>query len=254
MMKIKSILLALILVFVSVCFSQMVYVDGGTFQMGSSNGESNEQPVHSVIVSDYYISKFEVTQREWELIMGNNPSIFKQSNLPVDRVSWYSVTEYCNKKSEREFLTPCYSGKGKSITCDYSANGYRLPTEAEWEFAARGGIKSNGYKYSGSNDVNSVAWYNDNTSKLRPVGEKKSNELGLYDMSGNVAEWCNDFYGSYSGDSQTNPRGCKSGSYRVTRSCGWSNNYSHNRNAYRNGSNPDSVYTNLGFRLVKSNY
>ena len=165
----------------------MIFVEGGTFQMGSNNGDSDEKPVHRVTVSDFYIGKYEVTQKEWYEVMGNNPSRFKGRNLPVEEVSWYDAVEFCNKKSKAEGLTPCYTGSRKNTKCNFSANGYRLPTEAEWAYAARGGIKSKGYKYSGSNTIGDVAWYISNSgSKTHTVGTKKANELGIYDMTGNV--------------------------------------------------------------------
>ena len=163
----------------------MVFVQGGSFQMGSNNGQSDEKPVHSVTVSDFYIVKYEVTQKEWRDIMGSNPSKWKGDNLPVEKVSWDDVQTFIKKLNAKTGLN------------------YRLPTEAEWEYAARGGNKSNGYKYSGSNDIGSVAWYASNSgSKTHSVGQKKPNELGIYDMTGNVWEWCNDWYGDYSSSSQ----------------------------------------------------
>ncbi len=135
----------------------MVYVEAGTFQMGSTDGGDNEKPAHSVTISkSFYLSKYEVTQKQWRDVMGNNPSSSRGDNLPVENVSWYKAVEYCNKLSREEGLSPCYSGTGYSIRCDFTANGYRLPTEAEWEYAARGGNKSRDYTYSGSNSVGDV--------------------------------------------------------------------------------------------------
>ncbi|MBQ3247459.1 MAG: SUMF1/EgtB/PvdO family nonheme iron enzyme, partial [Alistipes sp.] len=172
---------------------EMVFVKGGTFTMGAtaeqgSDADSDEKPAHSVTVSNFYIGKYEVTQAQWEAVMGKNPSRFKGDNLPVERVSWNDIQKFIEKLNAK-------TGKR-----------YRLPTEAEWEYAARGGNQSKGYKYSGSNDIGSVAWYTDNSSSpTHPVGQKQPNELGLYDMSGNVYEWCSDWHGSYSSGSQTNP-------------------------------------------------
>jgi len=174
-------------------YENMIYVQGGTFQMGT-NDYDNKKPIHTVTLSDFYIGKYEVTQNEYERVMGTNPSYFKCSDCPVENVSWNDAVEYARKV------------------------GKRLPTEAEWEYAARGGNKNNNYKYSGSNSLDNVAWYNDNSgSKTHSVGTKQANELGIYDMSGNVWEWCNDWYGSYSISSQSNPQGPTSGSSRVVR-------------------------------------
>jgi len=176
-----------------------VFVEGGTFQMGSNDGDSDEKPVHSVTVSSFYVGKFEVTQKEYQNVMGKNPSYFKGENNPVENVTWYDAVKYCNKRSEKEGRTPSYNINGNNVTCDFSANGYRLPTEAEWEYAARGGNKSQNYKYSGSNKIGDVAWYDSNSGlRTHPVGQKAPNELGIYDMTGNVWEWCWDWYdGNY---------------------------------------------------------
>ncbi|MBC8415861.1 MAG: SUMF1/EgtB/PvdO family nonheme iron enzyme [Candidatus Cloacimonetes bacterium] len=234
----------------------MIFVQGGTFQMGSSDGDSDEEPVHSVTVSDFYIGKTEVTQKEWKEIMGNDPSNWKGDNLPVVNVSWYDAVEFCNKKSIKEGLTPYYTGSGKNTKCNFSANGYRLPTEAEWEYAARGGVKtqnSASHKYSGSNNINDVAWYSSNSGgKTHSVGTKKANELGIYDMSGNVWEWCWDWKGSYSSNSQTNPKGASTGLLRVDRGGGWIIYAEFCRVAYRGSCYPDYSRINLGFRLLRS--
>ncbi len=176
----------------------MVFVEGGTFEMGS-NDYDNEKPVHRVTVSDFYIGKYEVTQKEWQEVMGNNPSRNKGDDLPVENVSWNDIQDYLQRLNAK------------------TGGNYRLPTEAELEYAARGGNKSHGYEYSGSNTLDNVAWYYDNSgSKTHSVGTKQPNELGIYDMSGNVWEWCNDWYGEnyYSSSSQNNPQGPSSGSVR----------------------------------------
>lgn len=149
-------------------------VEGGTFMIGSESGEDREKPVQSVIVSSFYIARYQITQKLWKEVMGNNPSKFKGDNLPVEQVRWYDAVEYCNKLSRKDGLNPVYTGSGDSTKCNFNANGYRLPTEAEWEFAARGGNSSRGYKYSGSNNIGEIAWYKDNSKgKIHPIGEKQ---------------------------------------------------------------------------------
>ncbi len=234
---------------------EMVFVRGGTFQMGSNDGDRDEKTVHTVTLSDFYIGKYEVTQKEWQEVMGNTPSNFKGDNLPVEKVSWYNAVEFCNRKSRKEGLTPCYSGSGENIICDFNANGYRLPTEAEWEYAARGGNKSRGYTYSGSNDIDDVGWCDDNSDSIsHPVGKKQSNELGIYDMSGNVFEWCNDWYKKnyYSSSPVNNPKGPSNFTYRVLRSSSWEYKSFSCRTTYRNYEAPSNSYSNGGFRLART--
>jgi formylglycine-generating enzyme required for sulfatase activity len=233
--------------------ANMVWVAGGTFQMGSESGESDEKPVHEVTVKGFYMGKYEVTQREWFEVMGTNPSYFKGENLPVEQVSWQEAIEYCNRRSMKEGLTPCYRGSGNSITCDWKANGYRLPTEAEWEYAAKDGVQNFlTTEYAGSNSVGAVAWYDDNSGgSTHPVGTKAGNALGIYDMSGNVWEWCWDWYGDYNGRAQTDPRGPASGSNRVARGGSWIRAASYARSANRGDGAPSGRYSGLGFRLVR---
>ena len=216
---------------------EMVYVPGGTFTMGATAEQGDdaydwEKPAHSVTLSGYYIGKYEVTQAQWRAIMGNNPSYFKGDNLPVEQVSWNDCQAFIRKLNE---LT------GKKFS---------LPTEAQWEYAARGG-KSGGTKYSGSDNIGNVAWYEDNSGdRTHPVGMKKPNSLGIYDMSGNVWEWCQDWYGDYSSYSQTNPTGPDSGwSYRVYRGGCWFSLARVCRVSIRSGYAPGSRYSDLGFRL-----
>jgi len=239
---------------------QLVRVEGGTFPMGSDNGESEEKPAHTVTVPSFSIGKYEVTQREYQEVMGTNPSKFKgglsapAGNLPVEQVSWFDAIEYCNRRSVKEGLTPAYSGSGDNITCDWDANGYRLPTEAEWEYAAKGGSSDPAaYEYAGSNSVDTVAWYDGNSEKrTHEVGTKAPNSLGLYDMSGNVWEWCWDWYGSYASGPQTGPRGASSGSFRVLRGGCWLNSAQDVRSAHRAYGAPFFPNHRLGFRLVRN--
>jgi formylglycine-generating enzyme required for sulfatase activity len=242
-------------VFGQTALANFVYVEGGTFQMGNNNSESYSKPVHTVTVKSFSMGKYEVTQKEWQEIMGSNPSNFKGETLPVESISWYEVIEYCNKRSIKEGLTPAYKGSDDNITCDWNANGYRLPTEAEWEFAAKGGIKDSylTYEYSGGNALDAVAWYDGNSGdRTHPVGTKAPNSLGIYDMSGNVFEWCWDWYGDYSSRSQTDPRGPVTGTIRVLRGGCWSNIGQSLRSALRFGGNPSYRGYSLGFRLVRS--
>ncbi len=219
---------------------EMVYVKGGTFTMGAtaeqgSDAYDDEKPTHSVTLSDYYIGKYEVTQAQWRAVMGSNPSHFTGDNNPVEQVSWDDI---------QQFITKLNAQTGKK---------FRLPTEAEWEYAARGGNKSKGYKYSGSNNIYNVAWYSDNSSgKTHPVGQKSPNELGIYDMSGNVWEWCQDWKGDYSSSSQTNPTGPSSGSDRVLRGGCWTYRAGSSRVSYRSSSSPSFRSYTSGFRLVCS--
>lgn len=221
---------------------EMVAVKGGTFTMGASSSDSyadnDEKPTHSVTLSDYYIGKFEVTQELWEAVMGTNPSSFKGGNLPVERTSWGDCQEFMGKLNR---------------LCASHLDGkmFRLPTEAEWEYASRGGMKSRGYKYSGSDNISDVAWYRENSgSKTHPVGTKSPNELGIYDMSGNVHEWCYDWYGSYGSGSQTNPTGPSSGSRRVLRGGGWDNYAKDCRVSSRSDCSLDRRRFYYGLRLV----
>ncbi|MDP4291228.1 MAG: formylglycine-generating enzyme family protein [Bacteroidota bacterium] len=221
---------------------EVVLVQGGTYQMGSPFGNSNEKLVHDVTVSDFYIGKYEVTQDQWNAIMGNNPSYFQGNNAPVESVSWNDVQIFINKLN---------SATGKI---------YRLPTEAEWEFAAKGGIKSKGYVFAGGNILNDLAWnfsnsYNNpDVTGTRPVGSKLPNELGVYDMSGNVNEFCNDWYGAnYSTTpNQINPTGPLTGLSHVSRGGSIYEDPSGCRTTSRSSIDPNYRYRFYGFRLALS--
>lgn len=189
----------------------MVLVEGGTFTMGCTGEQGDdcwddEKPAHSVTLSDFYIGKYEVTQKEWTDIMGQNPSDFSDCDqCPVEEVSWEDIQEFLAKLNKK------------------TGNNFRLPTEAEWEYAARGGNQSGNTKYAGSNEITLVAWWFEvNTDhRTHPVGGKAPNELGIYDMSGNVGEWCSDWFGDYISDAQSNPQGPSSGLGRVFRGGSW---------------------------------
>ena len=218
---------------------KMIAVEGGTFLMGSPESDTEayavEKPQHEVTLSNYYIGETEVTQELWKAVMGSNPSGFKGSKLPVEKVSW---------KDCQEFIGKLNAQTGKT---------FRLPTEAEWEYAARGGKKSKGYTYSGSNAIGNVAWYSDNSGDItHEVGTKQANELGIYDMSGNVWEWCQDWFGKtyYENSSTTDPHGPVSGTYRVLRGGSWFLSARYCRVAIRNYNSLDVRDLNFGLRLV----
>jgi formylglycine-generating enzyme required for sulfatase activity len=212
----------------------MVGVQGGTFQMGGTMYDW-EKPVHSVTLSSYYIGQTEVTQALWKAVMGSNPSFFKGDNLPVERVSWDDCQSFITKLNQ------------------LTGERFRLPTEAEWEFAAKGGRQSRGFEYSGNTNIDYVAWYRDNSSNTtHPVATKSPNELGIYDMTGNVWEWCQDWYGSYSSSSQTNPTGPASGSRRVFRGSSFYGVARDCRSAFRLYDAPGLRGYVLGLRLALS--
>jgi len=230
-----------------------ILIEGGTFYMGCATGGSDEAPVHKVTLSSFYMCDHEVTQAEYKAVMGTNPSSFSGNNKPVEQVSWFDAIEYCNALSRKEGLTPCYTKSGNSYTCNWNANGYRLPTEAEWEYAARGGKESKSYTYSGGDAAGNVAWSKDNAGNgTHDVKTKTANELGLYDMSGNVSEWVWDWYGDYSSASQTDPRGVSTGSYRARRGGSWNDASLAATVTYRDGNTPSRTKNDRGFRVVRN--
>lgn len=226
----------------------MIKVAGGDFHMGAqsnmfsgnfdSNAVEDEAPVHRVVLSDYYIGETLVTQSLWQAVMGKNPSFFQNDDSPVERVNWYDVQQFLK------------------ILVKITGMNFRLPTEAEWEFAARGGKKSNGHKYSGSDSMDLAGWYSGNSNGItHSVKQQACNELGLYDMSGNVWEWCNDWYGTYEAYSnyyQTNPTGPQDGKDKVLRGGSWGNDADYCRVSTREHFSPDNRYKNYGFRLALS--
>jgi len=234
----------------------MVRVEGGTFTMGSpanEPGRRDDEVQHQVTVSSFYMGKYEVTQKEYQEVMGTNPSRFKGDNLPVEQVSWFDAVKYCNKRSQREGLTPAYTIKGllgKKVTWNRNANGYRLPTEAEWEYACRAGTTT-AYN-TGASISDNTGWYWDNSGKTtHPVGQKPANAWGLYDMHGNVDEWCWDWYGDYPSGAQTDPVGASSGSNRVWRGGSWNQSAQYVRSALRINLSPTLRINILGFRVLR---
>ena len=218
---------------------EMVFVKGGTFTMGNDSDNfllSAEKPVHSVTVSDFSIGKYPVTQAQWTAVMGYNYSNFKGDNLPVENVSWDDV---------QRFISRLNSATGKT---------YRLPTEAEWEYAARGGTESKGYRFAGSDNINEVAWHRNNSNrKTHPVGGKKPNELEIYDMSGNIGEWVSDWFGYYTAEAKTNPEGPPAGDVRIRRGGSWSSAYvEYNSVTSRLTDSPEMRSEQIGFRLAIS--
>ena len=220
---------------------EMVYVKGGMFTMGCTPEQQNEcdddeSPARQVKLADFYIGKCEITQAQWKAVMGadNNPSWFKGDNLPMESVSWNEAQTFIGKLNEMTGVN------------------YRLPTEAEWEYAARGGGRSKGYRYSGSDTADEVAWYEDNSEgTTHPVGTKPVNELCLHDMSGNVWEWVNDWHGNYGADSQADPQGPSWGSYRVYRGGSWIFFARDARVSSRNNISPGMGLRTVGFRLAR---
>ncbi|MDZ4121873.1 MAG: chitobiase/beta-hexosaminidase C-terminal domain-containing protein [Candidatus Cloacimonadaceae bacterium] len=255
--------------------SVFILVQGGTFSRQNPEGDYPNPPV-MVTLASFYIDKYEVTQASYRAVMGTNPSYFQSTNRPVERVSWFSAIEFCNRRSILEGLTPCYSygsfgtnpsdwpsgwnsvsANHTNVGCNWTANGYRLPTEMEWMFAAKGGNQSQNYTYSGSNDIDAVAWYiwNSNTGTGRAthtVGGKNPNELGTFDMSGNVFEWVWDIYGTYTSGNQTNPTGPVSGTNRVLRGGSWEHYASDCWVYKRKYLSAITIDNNYGFRCVRT--
>jgi len=228
---------------VSSISANYVLIPSGVFQMGNNNGDSDEAPPHPVTVNAFYIGKFEVSQKEYIAIIGKNPSSFKGDSLPVENISWYDAVEYCNRLSAKEGLQPAYHGEGDDISCNFAASGYRLPTEAEWEYAAGGGKT---VTYSGSNNADAVAWFNVNSDgKTQKIGTKVANNMRLYDMSGNVAEWCWDWYRSYGDESYIEKT-------RIVRGGGWGNDEWNIRVTARKHHSPLMRNSSVGFRVARS--
>lgn len=262
----------------------LVFVQAGTFKNTNSNYYGK-----GISIPGFYVGKHEVTQKEWTGVMGSNPSRFKGDDLPVEMVTWYECVEYCNKRSIKEGLKPYYSiDKDKkdpnntndeddikwTVAINTGSDGYRLLTEAEWEYAAGGGQRSKSYTYSGGNDIGEVAWYwrnagdtnltgfwfwpviDKNNDRTHPVGQKAPNELGLYDMSGNVREWCWDWYGGLENTEiwrvvKSDPNGVESGSLRVWKGGGWIGEVFCCQPSFRAGYEPYNRAPDQGFRVCR---
>jgi formylglycine-generating enzyme required for sulfatase activity len=247
-----------------------VLVEGGSFVMGSSlleRGRNSGEIQHRVTVNPFFMSKCQITQEEYEKLMGTNPGIFGGTNLPVESVTWFEALEYCNKRSQLEGLTPVYTidflgidlnNKNNFsrwlVTWNREANGYRLPTEAEWEYAAKGGNKTAvDFIFSGSNNQIDVAWYSITSGNVtHSVGTKSPNALGLHDMSGNVWEWCWDWYGDYTPGVQFDPVGAASGTHRVIRGGSWYDSAAYIRSSFRYFCVPSNKNIAIGFRIVRT--
>lgn len=253
----------------------LIFIKGGTFNMGSPENElqrNEDEKQHSVTVSDFYIGKYEVTQKEYQEVIGENPSYFKGEDLPVENVTWYDAINYCNLLSEKQGLEPVYEINGENVTWNKEKNGYRLPTEAEWEYAGRAGTttvfntensisadEANFYGhypygieenyFSQENLDTKPGVYRQTTTK---VGSFSPNKWGLYDIHGNVREWCFDYYGAYDLENTNNPSGPANGTLRVNRGGSWNDYAKHMRSAYRGSFEPDQAMNNTGFRIVRN--
>jgi formylglycine-generating enzyme required for sulfatase activity len=255
--------------------TDFIRIKGGAFRMGSPEEErwrEKDETQHQVTVDDFYIGKREVTQREYREIMGENPSNFSGDTLPVENMTWYEAAQYCNARSIREGLTPVYDITGDIVRWNRKANGYRLPTEAEWEYACRAGTISpfNTENHIGTKQANYYGTYpymiethyfsqrelatppGEYRQRTVPVGSFAPNKWGLFDMHGNVGEWCWDWYGDYDSMEQTGPAGASAGRYRVTRGGGWNDFGKHLRSAYRAAAPPSNRMPNIGFRLARN--
>jgi formylglycine-generating enzyme required for sulfatase activity len=236
---------------------EMVFIPAGEFLMGSDRGEADEKPAHQAHVNGFYMDKFDVTQKSYEALMGTNPSKFKGPDKPVERISWLNAVKYCNARSLKEGLKPCYDLD--TMACNFDADGYRLPTEAEWEYACRAGSTT---EYFFGNDpalLREHAWFKENSGETtNPVGQKRPNAWGLYDMHGNVSQWCNDFYAedAYRQSGADDPRGPATGEKRVLRGGSWRSEAGQCRSSARSAETPGFAdvcfgYETYGFRCVR---
>jgi len=227
---------------------EMVLMKGGTYEMGGLD----EDKAVKVTLTPFYIGKYEVKNEEYQKFNPDHKGTWPNFNYPVEQVSWNDAIEYCNWLSKREKLDPCYTGSGNDIVLDMNKNGYRLPTEAEWEYACRSGTDTK--YYWGDEMMGQYCWYDKNSeNKVHPVGQKKGNRFDLCDMSGNVWEWCWDWYAPYENNFETDPIGPESGDTRVVRGGGWDLGANYCQSKYRNFLDPSYKYDDIGFRLARSN-
>lgn len=244
----------------------MIKVEGSKFMMGSKDkditADTDEQKEHEVNIGNFEMSKYEVTVWEWKQYLKAKkkklpkaPTWGWNDKAPINNITWEEAISYCNWLSKKEGLTPVYSVKGPFYICDFKANGFRLPTEAEWEFAAKGGKNSKGFKYSGSDVLDDVAWHKGNSNgKPHTVGTKLPNELGIYDMTGNVWEWCWDWYNTdyYKTEPNNNPKGPEMGDKKSVRGGSWDSQPNYCRPANRISTFPNKTHEFYGFRTVRT--
>ena len=254
----RIVLTALSLAALSLGAAEMVLVPAGEFTMGNAKAKAADQkPAHKVKVSAFYIDKYEVTQKDYAEITGQNPSCFQGGDRPVERVRWTDAALYCNLRSKKEGLKPCYTPR--TWECDFTADGYRLPTEAEWEMACRAGSKGEFYFNGKANDLTKYGWIRTNSREsTHPVGKKAPNAWGIYDMYGNVAEWCNDYYDAniYASGKNVDPTGAATGKKRVIRGGSWKDRPKSISSSARMADDPATAdicqgYDNYGFRCVR---
>lgn len=258
---------ALLAAWVSCCAADggdFILVKGGAFTMGSPESEAwreRDEAAREVEVEDFLLAKCEVSQGEYQKLMGANPSEFKGEKLPVENVTWYDAVRFCNAKSESEGLRKAYSFEGEKVVWNRDADGYRLPTEAEWEYACRAGGSGpfNFGRFPTSDLANYYATYpyeggpsGTYRGRTMPVDSFKPNGWGFFNMHGNVAEWCWDAYGDYGALGKSNPAGDSGGKFRVCRGGGWNDFGKHLRSAFRSAAEPESAMYNRGFRLARS--
>lgn len=240
---------------------ETVLIPAGTFKMGNTGPYSGiimiqEVPVHNVTISsDFYMSKYEINQSTYTSLVGTNPSNHKGPDYPVERINWFDAVSFCNKLSDRDGYTKCYKINGNNVTCDWTANGWRLPTEAEWEYACKAGTSTDFYNGNNESDLDQIAWHSGNSGDSTHLpGQKKPNKFGLYDILGNVFEWVWDWSGTYSGGNETDPTGPSSGSIKLCRGGSWHNGMANgmSRSSFRGWMDTPSLYSStMGIRVVR---